>query len=182
LAQKNSKIDRSQVRGQSLRGYLKQLYLIDGYNLIFSLIESQEKLQILRQKVIQTLQKSFARKKIRGMIVFDGAHRREEETGLSYASPLTIAYAPKGQTADEYILEQIALASNPTQVIVVTNDKGLTLHARSARAQVLENDFFIHWLQKKKKKSERREPKESEPNIERLLQIFEERLKNSEEF
>lgn len=155
-------------------------YLIDGYNLIFSLIESKESLQTLRQKVIHTLQKHFARRKISGMLVFDGAHKRDEESGLSYPSPLIVAYAPKGQSADQYIVERIQIAANPKQITVVTNDRGLGRHAKSAGAKVQPNDEFIVWLNKRKKKSTM-EPKETQQNIDRLLKIFEERLKNEED-
>lgn len=153
-------------------------YLIDGYNLIFSLIESKESLQTLRHKVIRALQKQFAKRKISGTIVFDGAHRRDEESGLSYSSPLVIAYAPKGQSADEYIVELIEIAKNPKQITVVTNDRGLAMHAKSNGAKVQGNDGFIHWLRKRKTKKNIDEPKETKGNIDRLLKIFEERLKN----
>ncbi len=155
-------------------------YIIDGYNLIFSLIESKDSLQTIRVKIIAALQKRFSLKKISGMLVFDGAHRKDEESGLTYSSPLIIAYAPKGQTADEYIVHQIELAKNPKRVIVITNDKGLVRHARSAGANVQGNDEFIEWLHKKKKKNNKLEPKETQQNIDRLMKIFEERLKNPE--
>ncbi len=157
-------------------------YLVDGYNLIFSLIQSKESLQTIRHKVIRSLQKQFVLKKISGTLVFDGAHRRDEESGLSYSSPLIIAYAPKGQSADDYIIEQIQTASNPKEFVVVTNDKGLTLHAQSAGAKVQENRDFIEWLHKKKKKTKMIEPKETQQNIDRLIKIFEERLKHRNEF
>ncbi len=155
-------------------------YLIDGYNLIFSLIESKDSLQTLRVKIIAALQKRFTVKKISGMLVFDGAHRRDEESGLTYSSPLIIAYAPKGQTADEYIVQQIQLAKNSKLITVITNDKGLARHAKSAGANVQGNDEFIEWLHKKKKKTSKQEPKETQANIDRLLKIFEERLKNED--
>ncbi len=153
------------------------MFLVDGYNLIFSLIKSKESLQTLRQKVIHYLQRKFAAKKISGLIVFDGAHRKDEESGLSYSSPLTIAYAPKGQSADEYIVEQIQLAKNPKQLTVITNDRGLTLHAKSAGAKVQTNAEFIDWLKKKKRQTEPSVIKDTPQNIERLEKIFEERLK-----
>lgn len=156
-------------------------YLIDGYNLIFSLIESKDSLQTLRVKIIAALQKRFTVKKISGMLVFDGAHRRDEESGLTYSSPLIIAYAPKGQTADEYIVQQIQLAKNSKLITVITNDKGLARHAKSAGANVQGNDEFIEWLHKKKKKTSKQEPKETQANIDRLLKIFEERMKNPED-
>lgn len=156
-------------------------YLIDGYNLIFSLIESKDSLQTLRVKIIAALQKRFTVKKISGMLVFDGAHRRDEESGLTYSSPLIIAYAPKGQTADEYIVHQIELAKNSKLITVITNDKGLARHAKSAGANVQGNDEFIEWLHKKKKKTSKVEPKETQANIDRLLKIFEDRMKNPED-
>lgn len=155
-------------------------YFIDGYNLIFSLIESKDNLQTLRQKVICDLQKRFARREIAGTLVFDGAHRRDEESGLSYSSPLIIAYAPKGQSADHYIVEKIEAAKNPKQITVITNDKGLRLHAKSAGAKTQSNEEFIYWLYKRKKKATQTEPKETQQNIDRLLKIFEERLKEED--
>lgn len=151
-------------------------YLIDGYNLIFSAIESRESLQALRQKVIRSLQKQFARKKIDGILVFDGAHRREEESGLSYPSPLIVAYAPKGQSADAYMVEYLETCKNPKQVTVVTNDKGLGRHARSYGAKVQANEDFLTWLGKRKKKEGKTSPRDTEANIDRLLKIFEERF------
>lgn len=154
-------------------------YYVDGYNLIFSLIESKESLQTLRQKVVRMLQKRFALLNLEGTLVFDGSHRRGEESGLSYPSPLIVAYTPKGQSADEYIVERIGCSKNPKLATVVTNDKGLILHAASLGAKSLSNGEFIRWLKgkSKKKKSAEIEPKESQKNIDRLLKIFEERLK-----
>ena len=111
------------------------------------------------------------------MLVFDGKHSKEEESGLSYPSPLIVAYAPKGQSADAYIVEQIQLAHNAKQVTVVTNDKGLSRHAKSYGAKVQSNYEFICWLEKNKSKTSRPEPKESKQNFDRLLEIFEKRFK-----
>jgi predicted RNA-binding protein with PIN domain len=155
-------------------------YLIDGYNVIFSLIDSKESLQTLRQKVILTLQKQFAKRGIVGTLVFDGTHRRDEESGLSYSSPLTIAYAPKGQSADDYIIERIEAAQNPKQITVITNDRGLTRHAKSHGAKVEANEVFIQWLGKKRKGRKKEEPRDTQQNIDRLLKIFEEKLKEEE--
>ena len=156
-------------------------YLIDGYNLIFSLIQSKESLQIQREKVIHYLQKKFASRGLSGMLIFDGAHRRDEVSGFSYPSPLIVAYAPKGQSADAYIVEQIEIAKNPKQITVVTNDQGLIRHVKSAMAKAMGNTAFINWLKKKKGKKTGPEPKESPQNIGRLEKIFEERLRKLED-
>lgn len=155
-------------------------YYIDGYNLIFSLVEPQESLQILRQRLISVLRKKFAAKKAKGLIVFDGKHRKEEESGLSYPSPLVVAYAPLGQSADAYILERIENAKHPKQITVVTNDRGLARAAKAYGAQVLPNEPFLTWLYKKKKESTAKESRESKTNFDRLLKIFEERFRSPE--
>lgn len=156
-------------------------YFIDGYNLIFSLIDSKESLKTLRQKVVRLLQKRFARYNLSGTLVFDGAHQRGEESGLSYPSPLVVAYTPKGESADEYILEQLKSAKRVHQTIVITDDRGLSLHVKSLGGKVQSNAAFIHWLNTKRKtKRKEIEPADTQQNIDRLLAIFEERLKRDE--
>jgi hypothetical protein len=157
------------------------IYFLDGYNLLFSLTDSKQSLAVQRGNLILYLQKRFASLKLKGMIVFDGAHRRNEESGLSYRSPLEIAYAPKGQSADAYIVERIESSKNPKLIAVVTNDRGLGMHARSHGAKVLSNESFIRYLHKIKRKQKKADVKESPKNIERLSKIFEERLEKGEE-
>lgn len=154
-------------------------YYIDGYNFIFSLIESNESIQSLRQRVIQLLKKKFAQLNLSGTLVFDGSHKRGEESGLSYPSPLIVAYSPKGQSADEYIVEKIESDDQPKSITVVTNDKGLILHVRSFGAKVQSNTEFLHSIlnRSKKKSKKKTSATDSKQNIERLLKIFEERLK-----
>lgn len=152
------------------------MYLVDGYNLIFSLTDSKKKLQTLREEAILFLQKQFKLRKITGQLVFDGAKEKE----FSYPSPLIVVFAPKGQSADAYIVEQLEGAKHPKQMTVVTNDKGLARHAKSNGAKVLENEEFLHWLMKKRVKTTVREPVESKHQFDRLLQIFEERFRSDE--
>ena len=156
-------------------------FYLDGYNLLFSLIDSKQPLALQRESLIRFLQKQFMARKIKGMLIFDGAHRREEESGLLYGSPLEIAYAPKGQSADSYIVEQLEKDPQRKQAIVVTNDRGLTLHARALRAKVQGNTAFIEFLKKRPLKTEKPRIVETEKNIERLLKIFEERLQNGDD-
>lgn len=153
-------------------------YYIDGYNLLFHFLAPQKNLKALRGEVVLYLQKRFFALHLQGMVVFDGAHRRDEESGLSYPSPLIIAYSPKGQTADEYILEEISRTKRPQNCTVVTNDRTLILHAKSLGAHALSNAALIQRLKKKKKKGGvLKEPQETEHQIERLSKIFEERMK-----
>lgn len=109
------------------------------------------------------------------MLVFDGRHCREEESGLSYANPLEIAYTAKGQTADEYIVEKLEWKDPKMICTVVSNDQGLCRHAQALRVKTQSNEAFLRYLEKKKprKREKAYEPKESPKEMERLLKIFE---------
>ena len=160
------------------------IYLIDGYNLLFYLIDSTKSLQSQRQVIIRSLQEEFAALDLEGMIVFDGSHVRGGESGLSYKSPLVIAYSFSGETADQYILEKIETSRKPSELTVVSNDKRLTAAARSHGAHTINLKDFADFLKKKhgkktKQKEERLDQRpfsESKRDLERLLKIFEERL------
>jgi predicted RNA-binding protein with PIN domain len=146
-------------------------YLIDGYNFIFALDVPHKSLQTLREAAIAFLRPRFLRKKLSGTIVFDGAER-----GYQSDAPLHIAYAPKGQSADGYILEMIAGAKNPKEITVVSNDRGLGRQAAYMGAKIISVDAFIKFLMRIKAGTAK-EPKESATQIDRLLKIFEERFR-----
>lgn len=159
-------------------------YLIDGYNFLFSLFDSKRSLASQRQKTILFIKKQFSLLNLSGSLIFDGARRREEESGLSYPSPLEVVYTPKGQTADEYILEKIDTGKKKRQFTVVTNDRGLIGNCRPLGAKIISNMDFLKWLQekaKKKKTVEKISIVETKYNIDRLLKVFEEKLKNEED-
>ena len=159
-------------------------YLIDGYNLLFCLIDSKKTLQSQRQTIIRSLQHEFAALHLEGTIVFDGSHVRGEQSGLSYKSPLIIAYSFSGESADQYILEKIETFAKPSELTVVTNDKTLSSAARSLGAQTMNLKAFLSFLEKKHGKKEEiqemRPAKETKREFDRLLKIFEERLNEDE--
>jgi predicted RNA-binding protein with PIN domain len=154
-------------------------YFIDGYNLLFTTTDSVKNLQIQRQTLVAWVQREFAKLRLSGSVVFDGAHRRGEESGLSYPSPLEVAYTPKGQSADEYIIEQLSIQKNCKISVVITNDMGLRRHAQAMGARTQSNESFLQWLAKKGKKkgTKGKVIKETAQQIDRLMKIFEERLK-----
>jgi predicted RNA-binding protein with PIN domain len=155
-------------------------YFLDGYNILFTLTESDHPFATQRQKIIRFLQKRFALFKMNGILVFDGKVRRDEESGRSYRSPLDIIYTPKGQSADQYIVERIESSENPRQITVVTNDRALVANARSLGAKTTPNAEFIQWLLSRKKKTAgpvKPDAADTRQNIDRLLALFEKRLK-----
>ncbi len=156
-------------------------YLIDGYNLLFFGDETKTSLKSRRQTIVGSLQKEFALLHLKGTVVFDGSHRADEQSGLSYKSPLVIAYSHQGQTADQYILEKLESANRPSEITIVTNDKGLAMHARDYGAKSMTiPDFFSHLKRKHSQKQgashEKKPAAVSERELNRLLKIFEERM------
>lgn len=93
---------------------------------------------------------------------------------------MEVAYTPKGQSADLYIVEQLELPKNKEAFVVVTNDVMLKKHVSALGVKTMSNHAFLQWIMKRKqkKKAKKAPIRESDAQIERLLKIFEERLKN----
>jgi len=158
-------------------------YLIDGYNFLFSFVDSKQSLLSQRKIIISFIKEKFSICQLEGTLVFDGARKHDEESGISYAPPLEIVYTPKGQTADEYIVEKVSRENKEKQFTVVTNDRGLKSHCSAVGTKVLLNLDFLKWLQKKTEKNSKKPfPKESQANLDRLLKIFEERVKETKDW
>ncbi|MBI3901136.1 MAG: NYN domain-containing protein [Chlamydiia bacterium] len=148
-------------------------YYLDGYNILFSLSHSKKSLLHQRKELTLFLQEAFAKKKIRGSLIFDGKVNLEEESGRAYPSPLELVFTSQGETADAYILEQAEFCKHRSQLTVITNDQGLRRHLRYMRVKTMDNQKFLSWLSKEKQKEEKPEIFESRRQTERLLKIFE---------
>lgn len=133
-----------------------------------------------REAVIRSLQELFAHYRIKGMLVFDGRVQMGEESGRDYRSPLEICYTWEGQSADDYIIEKIETSKKANEITVVSDDKRLLSHARSFEANAWDNGEFLQWLKTKDRQKKREKPErvETKKNIDRLLVIFEKRLKD----
>jgi len=155
------------------------VYIIDGYNLLFNWSEETHSLEIRRAHLVGWIQQVFQQINQCGTIVFDGAHRRDEEYGLSYPSPMEVVYTPKGQSADQYIVEQAELIKNKKAIVVVTNDQSLKRHVSALGVNTMSNQAFLQWIVKRRsqKKGRKTVIRETSYQVERLLKIFEERLK-----
>lgn len=153
-------------------------FFLDGYNLLFTLTQSEHSLSVQRQKIIRFFQHRFFQYKIQGTLVFDGRVHRGEESGRTYSSPLEILYTPKGQSADSYIIEQIEISKNPMQITVISNDRKLLSDAKFLGAKSMKNTEFLEWILEKKKKRTTLKPVivETRQNMQRLLMIFEKKL------
>lgn len=122
-------------------------YYIDGYNLLFRLIYHGESLQRQREQIIDELNRKIALVKIEVSIVFDAAFQAGERTRSHY-DHLEILFTAQGETADEYILDEIKNSSSPRQETVVTSDKKLAWIIRRCSAHTESVEDFMQWLDK----------------------------------
>jgi predicted RNA-binding protein with PIN domain len=157
-------------------------YYIDGYNLLFHCVEPGRSLQQQRGALVRWLQLAFTRAGWAGTLVFDGTHRRDEESGRSYPSPLEVAFAPRGQTADAYIIEAIETARHRRPITVISNDRALRRNAQSYGVKAQPIASFLRLLEAKIRKDppSKGVSKETPYQMQRLQKIFEERLRSEE--
>lgn len=146
-------------------------YFIDGYNLLFRLLNGED-LQSQREAIIHDLNKKIALVKLDVSIVFDAAFQIGERTRTHYQE-LEILYTAEGETADEYIIDEIKNSPHPQQETVVTSDKKLAWRVRHRSAHTESVEEFILWLNRSYKnkvrqlKKEKQKPKQ-EPTQEAL--------------
>lgn len=121
-------------------------YFIDGYNLLFRLLHSSgSNLQSQREAIIYDLNKKIALVKIDVSIVFDATSQIGGGSRTHY-DHLEILYTAEGETADEYIIEEIKNHPQPQQEIIVTSDKKLSWLVRNRSAHTETVEEFTLWL------------------------------------
>ena len=155
-------------------------FLIDGYNLLFRIHgASGQSLEKRRESLIETLNQELVSFKGNISVVFDSSEQIRDFPQSAKLKNLDVVYAPKGQTADAYIIELAEQCRSPKMVTVVTSDGGLARQCQHIGTQTVSIEEFIAYVIKKRKKSPKDKPvyKESNAEIERLIKIFEEKLK-----
>lgn len=135
-------------------------YLIDGYNLLFRLLHG-ENLQSQRETIIDDLSKKIALIKLDASIVFDAAFQLGERTRSHYGE-LEILFTATGETADEYIIDEINNNPHPQQETVVTSDKKLAWRVRNCSAHTESVEEFMLWLNRAYKNKIRQLKKETQ--------------------
>lgn len=120
-------------------------YLIDGYNLLFRTLHDDRNLQSQREAVIRDLNQKVSLVKINVSIIFDSTFQIGDRERSHY-DHLEILYSAYGETADEYILDEIKNHPQPQQEIVVTSDKGLAYRVRNRLAHTESVEEFTLWL------------------------------------
>ena len=120
-------------------------YYIDGYNLLFRLLGSKGNLQNQRDLIIQQLNDKISLTHIDATVVFDAPFQAGGYERFRFGE-LEILFTNQGETADEYILNELQHSSKPRQEIVVTSDKTLAMHARHFLARTESVEAFMQRL------------------------------------
>lgn len=157
-------------------------FLIDGYNFLFR-IEGLKKgsLEKKRKAFIEILDKQLEHFTSHTFfVIFDSAQQLCDYAQCSHCSHLDVLYAPKGQSADEYIIELVEISRNPKTVTVITSDSSLARDCKHLGAKTLTIEEFVTLIVKKANRKIHRTSSfvETPFEMERLLKAFEERLKN----
>lgn len=134
-------------------------YFIDGYNLLFRLLHGSENLQSQREAIIYDLNRKISLVKIDVSIVFDSTFQMGGRTRTHY-DQLEILFTAEGETADEYIMDEIKNHAHPQQETVVTSDKKLAWRVRNRSAHTETVEEFILWLNRAYKNKLRQLKKE----------------------
>lgn len=120
-------------------------YFIDGYNMLFRLLHGSEDLQSQRESFIHDLNQKVSLLKLEISIVFDSTFQIGDRSRSHY-NALEILFSAEGETADEYILDELKNSLHPQQETVVTSDKRLAWRARCRSAHTESVEEFNFWL------------------------------------
>ncbi len=125
-------------------------YYIDGYNLLFRTSRSNDNLRKEREAFIIDLEAKVRFLRLDVTLVFD-SHHHPEEGSRSRFNALKICFTDEGETADDFIVDEIKHASKPSLHTVVTSDRLLADRCRSLSARTEKIEEFIAWLNKRYK-------------------------------
>lgn len=157
-------------------------YLIDGYNFVFRLgLKRKFSLQTAREEFIKTFSTHVEKLRLQVVLVFDGKDLPKGSYTRGNWRDIDIIYTHHGLSADEYILEYIEHNPRPRSITVVSSDRQLANKAHLFGCQVMSVEDFMSYLLKKTKPKEKDKPafREAGFHFERLLRVFEEKLRDS---
>lgn len=133
-------------------------YFIDGYNLLFRIMQAKDDLQSCREQLIVDLQQKLDALNLDVSIVFDSAFQAGDRSRSHYQN-LEILFTAEGETADEFILHELSQSRHPRQETLITSDKKLAWHARHYHAHTESVEAFLNRLNKSQKSQLRKQIK-----------------------
>ncbi|MFZ0455288.1 MAG: NYN domain-containing protein [Ignavibacteriaceae bacterium] len=145
-------------------------YIIDGNNLMgkintIKMIQSKDK-QLARERLVMMIEKFFNNRKEKVYLHFDGF----QNTPLSLSKG-KIIYSEKS-IADKKIKDQIEIAKNRKNLIVVSSDHEIQNFARVCSCNVLSSEEFSKGLTSNKDVNEEENRIKAINDIEEFKKLF----------
>lgn len=137
-----------------------QLYIIDGYNLLFSWEElnqlAKESIDAARELLLDILENYQAYQGIRVLVVFDGYRVKGNPGDNFMRGQLKVAFTKEAETADRFIEKTVYEWSEDYNITVITSDMAVQMAAlgdgalrKSAREFRLEVTETLEEIRKK---------------------------------
>ncbi len=123
-------------------------YYIDGYNLLFRVLDVDGEFQAQREAVLRDLATSAQLIDLSATIVFD-AHYQPGDVSRGHFKNLEVVYTSEKESADDYIHRSVMRIKNPRFVTVVTSDKKLAWLCRNHGSNIATIAAFLSWLDKR---------------------------------
>lgn len=141
-------------------------FLIDGYNLLRYIQQSDEQFEILNESgLCRIVSQYLSRKRSFGQIVFDGLGP-PDKSDLSGFGNMEVYFSGQDIEADEIIEEKILINTAPKRLIVVSTDRRIRAAAHKRKAVSVRSDlFFIEVTKTLEKRTITPEPKEKRSGI-----------------
>jgi len=139
-------------------------YLVDGYNLMFRLVDTGEDLRKARDYILDNLSEKLRFLDLEMTIIFDAAYRPGDAT-RRHRGNLEIIYTRNTESADDYIVEQLDEDGRSYDTMVVTSDRDLAFRARRLGAYSMSVEAFITWLDKRYANKLRRRKQQRNPSL-----------------
>jgi hypothetical protein len=129
-------------------------YVIDGYNLIHALGMIQKELaagglEASRRQFLDFLVKGFGADAQRVTVVFDARQAPRGRARQQVHQGLHVHFAPKDQSADDWIEHLIETAPQPQSLVVISNDMRLQNAGKRRGARPWSHDDLLHFLEKR---------------------------------
>lgn len=105
---------------------MKDLLIIDGYNLIFALFKTGKlagsQIEEIKSRLITDLAEYNSQKGYEIIAVFDAHRSRNMERSTHDFDDIRVIYSRRGETADSVIEELVSRWSSDRRIVVVTSD------------------------------------------------------------
>ena len=129
-------------------------YIIDGYNLIHALGMIQKNMEAgglerSRRMLLAFLAKAFGPDCPRVTVVFDAKQAPPRVSRQQVSHGLTVHFAPKDQSADDWIETLIEQHAEPRSLVVVSNDVRLQTAAQRAGARGWSHEGLLDFVEKR---------------------------------